>query len=38
MNEGATPVGNTPAEFERFVHSEIAKWTRIVRQAGIQLE
>jgi tripartite-type tricarboxylate transporter receptor subunit TctC len=38
MNEGATPVGNAPAEFERFVHSEIAKWTKIVRQAGIQLE
>jgi tripartite-type tricarboxylate transporter receptor subunit TctC len=38
MNEGATPVGSTPAEFERFVHAEIAKWTKIIRQAGIQLE
>jgi tripartite-type tricarboxylate transporter receptor subunit TctC len=38
MNEGATPVGSTPAEFERFVHAEIAKWTKIVKQAGIQLE
>jgi tripartite-type tricarboxylate transporter receptor subunit TctC len=37
-NEGATPVGSTPAEFERFVHAEIAKWTKIVKQAGIQLE
>jgi tripartite-type tricarboxylate transporter receptor subunit TctC len=38
LNEGATPVGSTPAEFERFVHAEIAKWTKIVKQAAIQLE
>jgi tripartite-type tricarboxylate transporter receptor subunit TctC len=36
--DGATPVGSTPAEFERFVHSEIAKWTRIIRDANIKLE
>jgi tripartite-type tricarboxylate transporter receptor subunit TctC len=36
--DGATPVGSAPAEFERFVHSEIAKWTRIIKQAGIKLE
>ncbi|MGQ0522520.1 MAG: Bug family tripartite tricarboxylate transporter substrate binding protein [Betaproteobacteria bacterium] len=35
---GATPVGNTPAEFERFVRDEVAKWTRIIRDAGIKLE
>ena len=38
MQEGATPVGSTPAEFDRFVKSEIAKWTRIIREAGIKLE
>jgi tripartite-type tricarboxylate transporter receptor subunit TctC len=38
MQEGATPVGNTPAEFERFVRSEIAKWTRTIQAAGIKLE
>ncbi len=36
--EGATPVGSTPAEFDRFVRAEIAKWTRIIRDAGIKLE
>jgi tripartite-type tricarboxylate transporter receptor subunit TctC len=36
--EGATPIGSTPAEFERFVHGEIAKWTRIIQQTGIKLE
>ena len=35
---GAMPVGNTPAEFERFVRDEVAKWTRIIRDAGIKLE
>jgi tripartite-type tricarboxylate transporter receptor subunit TctC len=38
MQEGATPIGNTPAEFDRFLKSEIAKWTRIIREAGIKLE
>jgi tripartite-type tricarboxylate transporter receptor subunit TctC len=35
---GATPVGNAPAEFERFVRDEVSKWTRIIRDAGIKLE
>ncbi len=38
LQEGATPVGNTPAQFDRFVRDEIAKWTRIIRDAGIKLE
>lgn len=36
--EGATPVGNTPVQFDRFVRDEIAKWTPIIQQAGIKLE
>jgi len=36
--EGATPIGSTPAEFQRFVQSEIVKWTRIIQAAGIKLE
>ncbi len=38
VQDGATPVGNTPAQFDRFVRDEIAKWTRIIRDAGIKLE
>jgi tripartite-type tricarboxylate transporter receptor subunit TctC len=38
LHDGATPVGNTPAQFDRFVREEIAKWTRIIRDAGIRLE
>jgi tripartite-type tricarboxylate transporter receptor subunit TctC len=36
--EGATAVGNSPAEFRRFLEAEIPKWTRIIQQAGIRLE
>jgi len=36
--QGATPVGSTPAAFERFVREEVAKWTRIIRSAGIKLD
>ena len=38
MAQGATPVGSTPAQFERFVREEVAKWTRIIREAGIKLD
>jgi tripartite-type tricarboxylate transporter receptor subunit TctC len=38
LEQGATPVGNTPAQFDRFVRDEVDKWTRIIRQAGIRLE
>ena len=36
--EGSTPVGGTPREFGAHISSEIEKWTRIVRQAGIKVE
>ena len=38
LQEGATPVGNTPAQFDRFVRDETAKWLRFIRDAGIKLE
>ena len=38
LKQGATPIGNRPAEFERFVREEIVRWTRIIQQAGIKLE
>jgi tripartite-type tricarboxylate transporter receptor subunit TctC len=33
--EGADPVGSTPEEYEAFVRSEIAKWLKVVKEAGI---
>jgi tripartite-type tricarboxylate transporter receptor subunit TctC len=34
--EGADPVGNTSAEFGRFIQSEIDKWRKVIQAAGIQ--
>lgn len=31
---GAEPVGNTPEQFASFIKSEIAKWTRVVKESG----
>lgn len=33
---GADPVGNTPAEFGKFIRSEIEKWRKVIRAAGIK--
>ena len=35
---GADPGGNTPEEFARFIRDDMAKWTRLMREAGIQAE
>jgi tripartite-type tricarboxylate transporter receptor subunit TctC len=36
--EGAEPVGSTPEEYEQFTRSEIEKWIKVARAAGIQPE
>jgi len=36
--EGATPVGNTPEEFARFVHIEIGRWAKVVKYSGAKPE
>ena len=36
--QGAEPVGSTPEEQEAFIKSEIAKWIKVAREAGIQPE
>lgn len=35
---GAEGVGNSPDEFRAFVKAEIAKWARVVKQAGLKVE
>jgi len=37
-SEGADPVGSTPEEYDRFTRSEIEKWIKVARAAGIQPE
>ncbi len=36
--DGATPVGSTPEEFDRVVRAEIVKWTKVIHDAGIKLD
>ena len=38
LEQGATPVGSKPAQFDRFVRDDLAKWTRIIQEAGIKLD
>ncbi len=35
---GMEPVGSTSAEYEAIVRTEIAKWTQVVKTAGIKLD
>jgi tripartite-type tricarboxylate transporter receptor subunit TctC len=35
---GAQPVGGTPAEYAAFIRSEIAKWQKVIRNAGVKIE
>ena len=35
---GADPAGNTPEEFARFIHDDQAKWSKLMKEAGIKAE
>ena len=37
-SQGAEPVGNSPEEYDAFVRTEIAKWQKVCKEAGIQPE
>jgi tripartite-type tricarboxylate transporter receptor subunit TctC len=36
--DGADLVGSTPEEFTRYIESELTKWAKVAREAGIQPE
>lgn len=35
---GAQPVGGTPNEYAEFIKSEIQKWQKVIRSAGVKIE
>lgn len=37
-SQGAEPVGTSPQELQKFIASEIAQWSRLVKQAKITLD
>ena len=38
VNEGADPVGNTPAQFADYMKVDSAKWARVIKSANIEPE
>ena len=36
--EGLEPVGSTPEEFDAHIKSEITKWAKVIKEAGIPVE
>jgi len=38
LASGADPVGNSPEEFSALVRSEVTKWAKVVRDAGLKPE
>ena len=38
LKQGFEPVGNTPAEFAKFIREEIPRWDKVVKTAGIKPE
>ena len=36
LDQGAEPVGSTPAEFDKILHEEVAKWAEVIRASGIR--
>lgn len=35
---GATPIGDTPEEFQKFIQAESIKWANFVKQTGIKVD
>ena len=36
--DGAEAIGSSPAEFAKFVSSEVTRWTEVARKAGLKPE
>lgn len=37
LEVGAEPVGSTPEQFRRFLHADVAKWAKLVKESGAKL-
>lgn len=35
---GIDPVGNSPAEFSRFLRDEVAKWAKVIKDANVRID
>jgi tripartite-type tricarboxylate transporter receptor subunit TctC len=37
VGDGSEPVGSSPEEFRRFMHADLAKWAKLVKESGAKL-
>ena len=35
---GIDPVGSSSAEFDKFLRNEVAKWAKVIKEAGVKIE
>ncbi|MFN7087727.1 MAG: Bug family tripartite tricarboxylate transporter substrate binding protein [Burkholderiales bacterium] len=38
LDQGAEPVGNTPEEFGKLLHEEVARWAEVVKVSGAKVD
>jgi len=36
--DGSQPVGSSPEEFRRFMHADLDKWAKLVKESGAKLD
>ena len=38
LGDGSEPVGNTPEEFTQYMHADLVKWSRLIKESGAKLD
>ena len=38
LADGSEPVGSAPEDFRKFMHADLVKWAKLVKESGAKLE
>ena len=38
VSDGSLPVGSSPEEFRKFMHADLSKWAKVVKESGAKLD
>ena len=38
ISRGLLPIGNTPEQFDAYIRTEMSKWSKIIKEAGIKVD